>query len=181
MGATDEQLMLDVRGGSREAFETLFDRHTDAVWRFYRRRLSDASRAQELVQDVFLAVLQNAHRYEPRASFRSYLFGIAFNALKAERRRAGRQHEKIADDLPAEGVDLDAGIWVRRALEALEPDEREVVMLREYEGLSYQEIAGLLHLPLNTVRTRLFRARMELRETLARESPVKVKVGHENC
>ena len=181
MGATDEQLMLDVRGGSREAFETLFDRHRDAVWRFYRRRLSDASRAQELVQDVFLAVLQNARRYEPRASFRSYLFGIAFNALKAERRRAGRQPEEIADDLPAEGFDLDAGIWVRRALEALEPDEREIVMLREYEGLSYQEIAGLLHLPLNTVRTRLFRARMELRETLARESPVKVKVGHENC
>ena len=180
MRPTDEELMLDLRGGSREGFETLFERHKDAVWRFYRRRLREACRAEELVQDVFLAVLQNAGRYEPRASFRSYLFGIAFNVLKAERRRAGLRPEAIVDDVPGERVDLDAAIWVSRALAALDPGDREIVMLREYEGLSYQEIAGLLHLPLNTVRSRLFRARMELRETLARESPVNLKVGHEN-
>jgi RNA polymerase sigma-70 factor (ECF subfamily) len=172
--------MLDVRGGSREAFETLFERHKDAVWRFYRRRLSEPSRAEELVQDVFLAVLQNARRYEPRASFRSYLFGIAFNTLKAERRRERVRPETIVDDVPGEGIDLEAGIWVRRALAALEPDDREIVMLREYEGLSYHEIAALLHLPLNTVRSRLFRTRMKLRDTLSRESPLKLKVGHEN-
>jgi RNA polymerase sigma-70 factor (ECF subfamily) len=181
MRPTDEQLMLDVRDGSREAFETLFERHKDAIWRFFRRRLCDPSGAEELLQDVFLAVLQNVQRYEPRASFRSYLFGIAFNTLKAERRRAAVRPDALVDDVPVEGVDLDAAFWVRRALAALEPDDREIVMLREYEGLSYHEIAGLLHLPLNTVRSRLFRARMHLRETLAPESPVNLKVGHESA
>ncbi len=87
---TDEGLMQDVRGGSRTAFETLFERHRDAVWRFFRRRVADAGRAEELVQDVFVAILQNAKRYEPRAAFRSYLFGIAYNQLLADRRKHRR-------------------------------------------------------------------------------------------
>lgn len=180
MAATDEELMLALRGGSREAFDTLFERHKDAIWRFFRRRLCDPSRAEELLQDVFLAVLQNVQRYEPRASFRSYLFAIAFNTLKAERRRHATHSERPVDDVPGDSLDLDAAIWVRRALAALDRDDREILMLREYEGLSYQEIGGLLRLPLNTVRSRLFRARMELRDTLSRESPVNLKVGHEN-
>jgi hypothetical protein len=76
---TDEHLMLEVRGGSRPAFEALFERYKDAVWRFYRRRIDDPGRAEELAQDVFVAVLQDARRYEPRAAFRRYLFGIACN------------------------------------------------------------------------------------------------------
>jgi RNA polymerase sigma factor (sigma-70 family) len=83
---TDEHLMIQVRDGSQEAFEMLFERHQDAVWRFFRRRLAHPARAEELVQDVFVAVLQNASRYEPRSAFRSYLFGIAYNVLKTERR-----------------------------------------------------------------------------------------------
>jgi len=181
MGPTDEQLMIDLRGGSRGAFEALFERHEEAVWRFYRRRLREPSRAEELLQEVFLAILQNAPRYEPRASFRSYLFGIAFNVLKAERRRSGREPEPMVDEVPGEARDLDAAIWVRCALAALEPDDREIVMLREYEGLSYQEIAALLNLPLNTVRSRLFRARADLKQALSRTSPMPLKVNHENC
>ena len=87
---SDEALMLAVRGGSRPAFETLFDRHRDAIWRFYRRRIDDPGRAEELVQDVFLAILQRAKRHEPRAAFRTYLFGIAYNVLMADRRSAVR-------------------------------------------------------------------------------------------
>ena len=78
--------MLEVRGGSRPAFEALFERYKDAIWRFYRRRIDDPGRAEELVQDVFVAILQGARRYEPRAAFRTYLFGIAYNLLLAERR-----------------------------------------------------------------------------------------------
>ena len=60
----------------------------------------------------------------------------------------------------------DAGIWVRKALEQLGKDEREILMLREYEQLSYEEIGALMRMPVNTVRSRLFRARMALKEQL---------------
>jgi RNA polymerase sigma-70 factor (ECF subfamily) len=167
---SDEQLMLDVRKGRREAFETLFERHRDAIWRFFRRRVVDAARCEELVQDVFVAVYQNAHRYEPRSTVRSYVFGIAFNTLHAERRRAAhRAKEPIADE-PVVAPDPTAALWVREALASLDADAREIVMLREYEQLSYRDIAELLRLPLNTVRSRLFRARMDLKEALAGRS-----------
>lgn len=178
---TDEQLMLDVRGGSRDAFEELFERHRDTIWRFLRRRVRDAARAEELVQDVFVAILQGAARYEPRSAFRSYLFGIAYNILQADRRKSDQAATvPFSADPPAETPDPDAALWVRRALAALEPDQREIVMLREYEQLSYQEIADLMHIPLNTVRSRLFRARMDLRAALSLVAEVQVKVGHDN-
>ena len=176
---TDEELALEVRAGSRQALETLFERYRDIVWRFYARRLPATGRAEELVQDVFVAVLENARRYEPRSAFRSYLFGIAFNLLKAERRRAGHHPGPIAGDVAAASADPDSTMWVQRALDALDPDYREVVMLREYEGLSYQEIAELLQLPINTVRSRLFRARMGLKDALSRVTPLELKVKHE--
>jgi RNA polymerase sigma-70 factor, ECF subfamily len=177
---TDEQLMLDVRAGSRDAFETLFERYRGPVWRFFRRRVEVTARAEELAHDVFVAILQNAVRYEPRSAFRSYLFGIAYNALMAERRRAGhRTTEPLPDDLPGATPDPDTALWVRGALASLEPQEREILMLREYDQLSYLEIADLLHIPLNTVRSRLFRARMDLRAALLRGADVQVKVSHD--
>jgi RNA polymerase sigma-70 factor (ECF subfamily) len=176
----DEHLMTRVRDGSQEAFETLFERHKDAVWRFFRRRLGHPARAEELVQDVFVAILRNAGRYEPRSAFRSYLFGIAYNLLKAERRKEGWSEVPCDVDPPAAGPDADATLWVQRALGLLDADHREVVMLREYEGLSYLEIAELLNIPVNTVRSRLFRARMDLKQALSREAPIPLKVGHES-
>ncbi|MGH9310312.1 MAG: RNA polymerase sigma factor, partial [Vicinamibacterales bacterium] len=165
---TDEQLMNDVRRGDRTAFELLFERHRPAMWRFFRRRMTDAGRAEELTQDVFVALLQNASRYEARAAFRSYLFGIAYNILRADRRKAGRSQTEPTDEgLTAGDVDLDAALWVRAALATLDANTREIVMLREYEQLTYQEIAALLCMPLNTVRSRLFRARMDLRTALS--------------
>lgn len=177
---TDEQLMLGVRGGTRTAFEILFDRHRDALWRFFRRRIADAGRAEELVQDVFVAILQNAKRYEPRSAFRSYLFGIAYNLLLAERRKgAARELRPLTGDVTGPATNPERAIWVRRALDSLDDGDREIVMLREYEELSYQEIADLLHLPLNTVRSRLFRARMELRAALAGGAEVEMKGSHD--
>ena len=173
--------MIEVRNGSREGFEELFARHRDAIWRFFARRLPNPGRVEELAQDVFLALLQNSSRYEPRAPFRAYLFGIAWNALLAEKRKAARGLE---DPLVAEGADAagdpEASLWIRRALASLPPEQRELVMLREYEGLTYAEIAALLRVPVNTVRSRLFRARMELREVLSRERPLEPKVSYES-
>ena len=164
---SDEQLMLDFQQGSREAFIELFERYREPVYGFFRRRLNEAARAEDLAQDTFLAVLRGVSRYEPRALFRTYLYGIALNLLTAERRKKAREGTSAED--PAEQpviTDPEASLWVRRAIEKLDADAREVLLLREYEQLSYAEIAALLRVPVNTVRSRLFRARMALKELL---------------
>jgi RNA polymerase sigma-70 factor (ECF subfamily) len=172
---TDEQLVLAFQGGSREAFAELFERYREPVYRFFRRRLDHPGRAEELAQECFLALLQNVTRYEPRASFRSYLYGIAMNLVLAERRKMGREvseNEKLDQRVDGHNgqAATDAGILVREALGQLQNDEREILMLREYEQLSYEEIGGLMSVPVNTVRSRLFRARMAMKEQLV---PVK--------
>jgi RNA polymerase sigma-70 factor (ECF subfamily) len=166
---TDEQLIADARTGSGEALEALFDRYRRPIWEFFRRRTADAARAEELAQDTFVALLEGAARYEARSAFRTYLFGIAYNVLHADRRKgAVRRTEALEFDPTAPAAaDPDAGLWVRRALGQLEESDREILMLREYEELSYQEIADLRRLPLNTVRSKLFRARMALKAALA--------------
>lgn len=159
--------MLDCRCGGSGGSQ-LFARYREPVWRFFSRRVPDGAVAEELAQDVFAAVLEAAPRYEPRAPFRSYLFGIAYNVLMADRRKRARQElAPVEPETVAQAAaDPDDGLWVRAALDRLDPVDREVLMLREYEQLSYQEIADLQQIPLNTVRSRLFRARMALRDLL---------------
>ena len=164
---SDETLMLEFQGGSRAAFEELFARYRGPLYRYFRRRLWSDERAEDLTQETFLAVIRAATRYEPRALVRTYLYGIAMNLLAAERRQRFRNSppgqpsaEATTNDSP------DAAMWVRQALEKLDESEREILMLREYEQLSYAEIADLLKLPVNTVRSRLFRARMAMKEHL---------------
>jgi RNA polymerase sigma-70 factor, ECF subfamily len=173
--------MLDVRNGSQAALERLFETHRGAVYGFFRRRLADPGRAEELTHDVFVVILQNSTRYEARASFRSYLFGIAYNLLMNERRKdRGRSVDAVIDDLPASHADPEAALWVRQALATLDAEAREMVMLREYEQLSYQDIADLLRIPLNTVRSRLFRARMDLKAALTARADSHLQVAHDN-
>ena len=162
----DEDLMADLREGSRDAFATLFDRYREPVWRFFRRRVTDRGRAEELTQDTFVAILEGARRYEARGPFRSYLFGVAYNLLLADRRKAAAQPTVAASEPAAPAADRDAALWIRAALAQLDADDRELLMLREYEELSYLEIAQVLAIPINTVRSRLFRARMALKQRL---------------
>ena len=154
--------------GSTEAFGQLFERHRASVWGFFRRRVSDRARAEDLSQDTFVALLGNAARYEARDAFRSYLFGIAYNVLSDDRRRPDGGHRDGVDPatLSAPVADLDDVLRVRRAVSELDLIDRDVVMLREFESLSYAEIADVLAVPVNTVRSRLFRARMALKEKL---------------
>ena len=170
---SDEALMLEFQGGSREAFEELFARYREPLYGFFRRRLESKERADDLTQETFLAVIRATTRYEPRALFRTYLYGIALKLLAAERRSDKRKPPEAQPEA-VEGT-LDNSLWVRRALEQLEVSEREILMLREYEQLSYSEIAELLRLPLNTVRSRLFRARAALKDYL---EPVEVRREH---
>ena len=149
--------------------DTLFDRYREPIWRFFARRVADPGRAEELAQETFLAVIKGARRYEPRAAFRSYLFGIAFNVMLAARRQArGAVEDPVGDfDPPAASSDPANVIWVRQALAGLDRDEREVLMMREFDALSYDEIASLQGVPVGTVRSRLFRAREALRVKLS--------------
>ena len=162
---SDEALMLDFQRGSCPAFEELFARYRQPLYGFFRRRLGNGESADDLTQETFLAVIRATTRYEPRALVRTYLYGIAFKLLSAERRKLGR--DQPGDFTAMSSHDSDERLWVRQALDRLDANDREILMLREYEQLSYGEIAELLRLPVNTVRSRLFRARMELKGILA--------------
>jgi RNA polymerase sigma-70 factor (ECF subfamily) len=163
---SDETLLLQFQTGSHVALEELFARYRDGVYGFFRRRLNNISHAEDLTQETFLAVINGMARYEPRASVRAYLYGIAFRVLFAELRKQKHDHSLIADEEQWADYTTEMTLWVREALEKLDRDDREILMLREYEQLSYDEIAAVLRLPLNTVRSRLFRARMALKQRL---------------
>jgi RNA polymerase sigma-70 factor (ECF subfamily) len=164
---TDERLMLVFRLGNSEAFTELFRRYSNSVYGFFRRRLENPARAEELAQETFIAVLRGIERYEPRATFRTYLYGIAMKILMAERRKSARRESSAPAAVdPTADPCVEAAIWVQRAIEQLDADHRDILLLREFEQLTYDEIAALLRLPVNTVRSRLFRARTALKAFL---------------
>jgi RNA polymerase sigma-70 factor (ECF subfamily) len=169
--SSDEQLILALRDGSEPAFTLLFERYKQAIFGFFRRRVADSARAEELTQETFIALLRASARYEPRALFRTYLYAIAFRILRADRRKSIFRATFFGSPKSAASAAVashtEDSLWIRRALAKLDPTDREIVMLREYQQLPYSEIATLLEIPLNTVRSRLFRARTALRELLS--------------
>ena len=172
---SDEALMLEFQGGSRAAFEELFARYRKPLCGFFGRRLNNPERAEDLTQETFLSVIRGAARYEPRALVRTYLLGIALKLLAAERRRflTSTTERQSAPESKTDGTP-EAALWVRQAMEKLDAPDREILMLREYEELSYSDIAELLRIPLNTVRSRLFRSRLALKsylESAAKTNP----------
>jgi RNA polymerase sigma-70 factor, ECF subfamily len=170
---TDEKLMLSFSQGSSEAFTQLFHRYRQPIYGFFCRRISDPTHAEELAQETFLALIRSAGCYEPRALFRTYLYAIALKILRAYRRkvvfRATFFGRSLSD--PAKQDATESALLVRRAIAKLDPIEREILLLREFEQLSYAEIAGVLNLPINTVRSRLFRARTAFRQLLEARAP----------
>jgi RNA polymerase sigma-70 factor (ECF subfamily) len=178
---SDEALILEFQGGSRPAFEQLFARYRGPLYGFFRRRLHGDERAEDLMQETFLAVIRAAERYEPTALVRTYLYGIAMNLLAAERRRCAKHSPPGKESPePATREAPDSVLWIRQALDKLDESEREILMLREYEQLSYAEIAELLNMPVNTVRSRLFRTRMALKGYLEPTQTVNEAVAAAN-
>ena len=169
-GSSDEQLMHCFARGDSDAFGALFARYRQPLFGFFWRRVADRAQAEELAQEAFIAVIRAAPRYEPSARFRTYLYAIALKILRAYRRKAAFRATFLGS--PAEYVEpaAESGVvtqlFMREALRKLDGMDREILLLREFEQLSYAEITGLLHLPVNTVRSRLFRARTDLRELL---------------
>ena len=163
----DEELMLAFKDGDQRAFGELFHRYKNSIYGFVRRRVDNPGRAEEITQDVFLALVERRNGYEVTASFRTYLYRIALNRVASEYRKK-RETDPLPEDVgAAAGGDPAVVQQVREAREQLEPQQREIVLLREYQGLSYEEIARVLEIPVGTVRSRLFRAKMALRDLLA--------------
>jgi len=173
---TDEQLMFAFQRGSSEAFTHLFHRYQQPLFGFFRRRVTDASLAEELTQETFIAVLRRIAHYKAVSLFRTYLYAIGFHVLRSYRRkaffRAGFTGTAAIEHEPATGPSFESDFLLRQALRKLDRVDREVLLLREFEQLAYAEIAVILHLPVNTVRSRLFRARSALRELL-NEPPIR--------
>src|SRR5271157_4512244 len=153
--SNDESLMLDFKRGSSQAFQMLFEQYRAPLYAFFYRRLGSPERAEDLTQDTFVAVIRAVERYEPLATVRTYFYSIASNLLLGERRKQARRSGTLesgdtGEELPECFGNPDDVLWVRQALVKLEPLEREILMLREYEQLTYAEIAEVLGVPVNT-------------------------------
>jgi RNA polymerase sigma-70 factor, ECF subfamily len=156
-------------------FQAAFDQHKDAVYRFAWRMCGSAAAAEDITQDVFVGLLRYPNRFDPdRGTLRAFLLGIARN-LALKHWRAEHRYEPLDDEggharAVVEPVDLErgeVGDIVGRAVGALRPFQREVVILAEYEGLTLDEIARAVNADVGTVKSRLHRARENLRRTLA--------------
>ena len=140
---SDERLMIAFSQGRAEAFNELFERYRQPIFGFFRRRVTEPEQAEELAQDTFLALIRSAANYRPSATFRTYLYAIAFNVLRAHRRKAMFRavFSGKKEDEPSVRSSLDEEIVLRDALNRLERVDREILLLREFEQLSYAEIA----------------------------------------
>ncbi len=173
---TDEQLLQRVGLRDSDAFELLYRRYARTVLGLALRRLGDRGRAEDAVQETFTAIWRAARTYRPeRGSAAPWLFAVARNSI-ADRGRARREPPAEAPDEPS----LEAGpperaeqswvAWrVHRALETLPANERELIELAYWSGLSQSEIAELVGIPLGTVKTRTRSALARLADALEEE------------
>lgn len=165
------------RDGSRAEFARLVEAHWRSAYRFAYRLTGNAAEAEDLVQQSAEEALRAFHRFRPGSRFDRWWLRILYHSFvdraRRDRRRVlvGLEHaahrpvtDRWADPEAALGEHLDGP--VQRALDALPPEFRAVVVLVDLEGFSYQEAAELLRCPVGTVRSRLHRARLALREWL---------------
>ena len=173
---TDEQLLLRVGLRDSDAFELLYRRYARTVLGLALRRLGDRGRAEDAVQETFAAIWRAAKTYRPeRGAAAPWLFTVARNSI-ADRGRARREPPAEAPDEPsleagpAEQAEQSWVSWrVHSALETLSTNERELIELAYWSGLSQSEIAELVGVPLGTVKTRTRSALARLADALEEE------------
>jgi RNA polymerase sigma-70 factor (ECF subfamily) len=175
---TDEKLLHKAGRGDEAAFLALYERHRDTVFRFAYRMLGSTALAEEVTHDCFLSLVRRPDAFDPtRAALRTYLYAAVRNlAAKHFRQRGGEFSMDDLEDEPAtdehEGplsqlLDAELSEEVRKAVTALPPLQREVVILVEYEELTLAETASIVGADIGTVKSRLHRARRRLRRALS--------------
>jgi len=180
---SDEDLLAQARAGSRQSLETLLERHQAQVYRFAMKMCRDPEDAKDVLQETLLTMARGVRDFRGASSLSTWLYTVARSFCIKKRRRskfapaeprsletgAAAETQALADS--AEGADeLLAGKEVERALEqaigALEPMYREVLLLRDVEGLTAPEVAEVLGVTTQAVKSRLHRARLSVRERL---------------
>jgi RNA polymerase sigma-70 factor, ECF subfamily len=170
---TDLELVEKARQGDSAAFHELVDRHARPLFALAFSLSGNAADAEDALQEMFTGAFRGLRGFEGRSSVKTWLVRILVRQVAGRRRKAGRQPTQPLD-AAAEATaavlapfgSTEARIDVMAAIRTLNPEHRDVVLLREIQGLSYDEIAGVLDVPLGTVESRLFRARQALRERL---------------
>jgi RNA polymerase sigma-70 factor (ECF subfamily) len=158
----DGELLVRVGKRDRDAFELLYKRYVRSVFGLALRRLGDRPRAEDATQEAFAAIWRSASTYRPeRGPAAGWLYAVARNAIVDRFRAAGPRMDGEPPELvsteagPAEQAEQSFVSWrVHRALEELQPREREVIELAYWSGMSQSEVAEYLGLPLGTVKTR---------------------------
>lgn len=174
---TDERLLEQAAQGETAAFQILYERYRDPIFRFAYRMLGSVEAAEDVAHDCFLGLIKEPGRFDStRASLRTYLYAAARNQAAKRYLHLGR--EFAIEELPSEPrvterhqpihqvLDDEMAREVQRAIESLPPLQREALVLFEYEDLSLAEIGAVVGADSNTVKARLFRARDKLRARL---------------
>ena len=174
---SDGELVQSIAAGDLDALGILFDRHEAALRRFFARLGMNSADADDLVQATFLEVMRAAPRFDPHLPLRGWLYGLASIMARRHRRTLARAAKRLlgwasltwleSPQTPAAELEQDRELRrFQRALARVAPKKREVFVLVVLEGLSGEEAARALQVPVNTVWTRLHHARRELRAAL---------------
>lgn len=195
MGGQDDRSLIEAtRAGESAAFGILVQRYQDRIYPALLRITGCADDAMDVLQEAFLKAFQKLSHFQGESSFFTWVYRIAVNLALSHRRSSRRSvvarasaaggdvARERSDDpdrtdpaLPLERAELEA--QVHEALAQLPPDFRVVVVLKDFDGLRYEEIASIINAPVGTVRSRLHRARLELRERLKHCRPEESRRG----
>jgi len=177
---TDEVLIKEFQNGNRNSYTQLVTRYRDKIISFLYRYMHDMDSAEDLAQETFFKVYLKKDSYKETYKFSTWLFTIASNLAKTELRKLKRRKTSSISDINEDGssenifVDEDntekssnnESKILQKALSELEHDYKIIIILREIQELSYDVISKILQLPLGTVKSRINRGKLKLREIL---------------
>ena len=185
MNPDDHRLIADCLQGRTAAFGELVRRYQDRLYNCIYRLVDSEEDAQDIIQEAFLNAYQSLDRFKGDSQFFTWLYRIAFNAsisLKRRQRTAvalksGRMGIRVSEPLDASDSSrpeyalerAEQQRRVQQALNRLSAEHRTVLILKDMEGQKYETMAEILQVPIGTIRSRLHRARLELRELLQRD------------
>lgn len=175
----DQEIVAQFRSGDRDAFAKLVQKYQSRVLTLATRILDNRSEAEDVAQDIFVKVFQSLHEFRGASRFSTWLYRITVNHCLNYIRRRTRQQQTLVAAEPEEWMQesptsnphrtleqKERWALVQAKLQVLSPEYRTILLLRDFEGLSYEEIADVLQLESGTVKSRLHRARTELKALL---------------